>query len=376
MRFSATSLLITLIFTTLLVVILQLILTHRKVYRTLRLDFLLAFVTIILLRLFLPVEFAFTHTIASHWLLPNLYKFNETVLFSFQQTIVTVRFLLITVWTVGALIMLAWNIRMMLKVHSFSKKLSKKIATATLKEQPITVYRRIPVYQIDHLGSPFVIGIRHPKIIISRQTLAAEELKYILQHEYLHIVNHDILKKYLAALLTCLYWWFIPIYFLKQQVSLIIEMNTDQQTIAQCQNSNCFDYTTALVTVSRKLHQKQQMIREDQHLLPHFTIYEQNTLAQRINFLLEGHRVKHTPRWVLLGLVILPIMMTSIIIEPSFQDEDTIRGTYELKQQEGTYLLQEGDQYFLYIDHQRLGKVSQPDHPSLAGIEVRKAEEE
>ena len=60
------------------------------------------------------------------------------------------------------------------------------------------------IYECGSIGSPFVMGIRKPKIYIPFR-LTAEERMMILLHEQCHIRRKDHLVKLLAVLILSVY---------------------------------------------------------------------------------------------------------------------------------------------------------------------------
>lgn len=62
------------------------------------------------------------------------------------------------------------------------------------------------VWLCETVSSPFIIGIRNPRILLP-YTLTEPEKSHILQHERTHIRHHDPFARLLALICVCLHWW-------------------------------------------------------------------------------------------------------------------------------------------------------------------------
>ena len=63
MRFSASSLFITLCISFLLILLLDILLSYKKSYKLFRTDFITVLIVVVVVRMFVPLEFKFTKTI-------------------------------------------------------------------------------------------------------------------------------------------------------------------------------------------------------------------------------------------------------------------------------------------------------------------------
>lgn len=77
MQISISSVLISLASCTVLVLLIQVLLQTRRAYKTFRVGLLYVIVTVASLRLFIPVEFIHTKTLASRHVLPALFEFGR-----------------------------------------------------------------------------------------------------------------------------------------------------------------------------------------------------------------------------------------------------------------------------------------------------------
>ena len=135
------------------------------------------------------------------------------------------------VWMFGFSIMLLWALSSYLSLHH-------KLRTAVLLENN--------VYQSEHVGSPFILGLFRPKIYIPFG-LDETTLKYVLAHEKYHIKRLDhIVKVFAFAILTV--HWFNPICWLAfHLMSKDMEMSCDEKVLSK-ENNVRTEYSTVLLS--------------------------------------------------------------------------------------------------------------------------------
>lgn len=119
------------------------------------------------------------------------------------------------VWLAGAVLVFAC---FLFSATAARQKLKKgkccqnKTVLAELRscQEILNFYREIPVICVSAEGSPFAVGVRNPKIVLpSRlaENLSAEELRYILLHELIHIRRRDTAINILTLVLRAVHWF-------------------------------------------------------------------------------------------------------------------------------------------------------------------------
>lgn len=105
------------------------------------------------------------------------------------------------------------------------------------------------VYLADHIPSPFVMGIFHPKIYLPSQ-LSEEERGYILLHEQTHIRRLDHLIK-LGASLTLAVHWFNPLVWAAFLLFVRdMEMSCDERVLRQMGRDIRAEYSFSLLRLA------------------------------------------------------------------------------------------------------------------------------
>lgn len=365
MHFSISSLFIALCVTCFLIGILNFILTHKKSYRFFRIDILMFLILITILRICLPLELPFTKTIPASLIMNPLSDFLNFSIFENIQIIQ----LLIIVWIVGIIVNLIRYIIKLSKVNHFCyliKNHSKhyKVSELLKKENE----PNLDVYVSSYVSSPMVLGFKK-NILLPNTYFSKQELECILMHEIEHIRNHDILIKNFINLLSIIYWWFFPIYLLRNNIDFFLEIRADYRVTNKLGIDKSLKYAESLLSVQKKLKNPKKMISSN---ISSYIIGEnENILNYRIHYLFDNQYKKKTNKIALCLILLLPILSNAIILEPYYGESSKTNGTYSSEELfENGYLIENNDgSYSLYVE----GKIIPIENPKSiinSGIEV------
>lgn len=357
-----------------LVGVLQLFIVRTRAYGVFRIDFIGGFALVVILRMLLPCEYIDTYTISSHKILPAIYGFLAHTRWTMGGVKVTWFIMLGVIWLIGAVIALT---RLTWQAYHLDKTLGSlpRINAADLElAGPVQIPPRVKLYRINGVTSPFVSGLRHPKLILPSIAIEPTTLTYIMRHEVQHIKNRDVLLKYLISLLVCVYWWFPPMYIFRRQANMIIEMRVDNQIVQRAGKDDYYGYTQSLVTVTKQIQNAAKSPIApalSAALLPQFTMFEQPTLTHRIKFLLTGRKVKRTNRFVLAMVVVLPLIVTSIIFEPDSINPAAAKGTFEINPKKDKIIEYRG-KYYIWAEGKNQGWIKNPHVGILKKLPIEK----
>lgn len=95
------------------------------------------------------------------------------------------------------------------------------------------VKRKIPLKLNDRIGSPMLVGMIRPILVIPSLEASSDNLKYILRHELTHYRRGDILYKWLAQLTKCVHWFNPLVYMISKQIDQSCELSCDE-VIVKC----------------------------------------------------------------------------------------------------------------------------------------------
>ena len=105
------------------------------------------------------------------------------------------------------------------------------------------------IFEVDHIDTPFVVGIFRPKIYLPSD-LGQEKRGYIIEHEQHHIRRFDPLVKLLAYMVLCVYWFSPMIWVAFLFMCRDMEMSCDEAVMKKLGGDIRADYAESLLQLS------------------------------------------------------------------------------------------------------------------------------
>lgn len=377
MTFSISSFLISLGMVFLLTLVLCFILWSRRSLKVIRLDFIVVLFSMIFFRLLLPIEFPTAITLKSTAILPSIHNLLYATL-SVGPLSISVINLFCFLWTSGTIFGLKkvatqhLTLSRVVNTLNFENLLVERIDTRIVHA---IKNEHIQIVQSNVVPAIVTVGVINPRIILPDITgLTDTEMNFILAHEIQHIKNKDIFLKYLLEILVTVYWWFPPVYLLRKQLELVLEMRVDSQVTKLFGDESYFDYAYALVSVSKKsLQLKSSRLNFFRNNVANFIPDSTNILKKRIDFLLDGFEIRKTNRLILTSLFIVPFFFFGIIFEPYNSQSNKLDDTFNIEDIQTGYILEtEEGRFFYYNDGEIIGEVTDTTGPVFKDLPIIK----
>ncbi|MGM9947517.1 M56 family metallopeptidase [Floccifex sp.] len=295
-----------------------------------------------------PIEFPFTKTIPLPVIMNPLMDFlNYELLSQFK-----VMYVLLFIWIIGIVIgCIKWigNIISTKKIKNKMVQYSKKYKMSELLNQEIKP--DYDVYVSDGIPSCMVIGFEKC-IFVPEMDFTQNDIQNILQHEAQHLKQNDILFKQIVNLLTIFYWWFPPVYWLKKNINLYLEIRVDEKTTDSMNEKETLEYAQTLISVQKKMMENDSKISKA--VSSNMIGENKNVLSYRVNYLLNKPIHKKTNKLLLCVLLLLPFVGNSIIFEAYFERSEELEGTYDLEDLvDECYLVEHKDgTYSLFLENE------------------------
>ena len=166
-------------------------------------------------------------------------NFSTNVSIELEQTVDRVQIhmmYMIFIWWMGVFVLLLYAVISYWRLY-------RKVNTAVRYQDNI--------FQSEHVGSPFVLGIIRPRIYLPFN-ITEQNLKHVVSHEQAHIRRKDHWWKPLGFFLLTIHW-FNPLMWLAYVLLCRdIELACDEKVIKELDNEQRADYTQALVVCSVK----------------------------------------------------------------------------------------------------------------------------
>lgn len=213
-----------------------------------------AIISVICLRMTLPVNFPFTYSI-------YIRDFVRPVMDVLSASIADTPFMvfdcLYGIWATGAVIQLCRFLK------------AKKVYTDRIREFIITkesscayLYdfvqkhstKPIKIAVVPMPISPSITGIFKPVLILPEvNDFSQKELTYIFDHELYHYKKHDLILLLLIDIVCCIHWWNPLVYVLKKWFCLAMEITNDQAIMQGRNSADRLDYASLIIKISKKL---------------------------------------------------------------------------------------------------------------------------
>lgn len=137
---------------------------------------------------------------------------NDFYLLAFSSPIMNQFFLaLFIIWAAGILLVLPFRINTWIcfrRIKRGSMMVSKKYRQILQKLcKEMNIRKNISLYEGYGVESPFIFGIKNPKIYLPIRDFSMEELEMVLYHELIHYKQGDTFWKPLFGLLGNIYWF-------------------------------------------------------------------------------------------------------------------------------------------------------------------------
>ncbi len=89
---------------------------------------------------------------------------------------------------------------------------------------------RVELLLCPGVGSPMLMGLLHPRVLLPREDCPEEELRMMLRHELNHYKSGDLWVKGLALGAACLHWFNPLAWLLVRELDRCCELRCDQRT--------------------------------------------------------------------------------------------------------------------------------------------------
>ncbi len=330
------------------------------------------FLALIIARILLPVEFNFTVTLRSRYILTRLQDLMRLEL-EIGGIEITVGQALLVLWVLGAVCKFVIYVgryihlsRVIGKCPGYFKYDVEAMIAQINRE--CGKKGRFQVLLLPGIQTPAVFGLAYPKILMPMINYSEEEMYYILKHEMLHYYHHDMLVKILCEFIGIIYWWNPVVFLLNQLIARVLEIRVD--AILTSRFSEC-EKTSYLECIVKSMRAGKQ---EKKELMITFAAQKEEVMKQRFRCICENHWQRKSWKHTFLTICscLLFLMTISVVMEPDY-DAD-IPGTFDCPTPENAYLVRKEVGYLIYVDGEFVGEALEISEP-LADIKIYRGDQ-
>lgn len=323
------------------------------------------------IRLFVPVEFAFAKVVHSRIILPKMIRFLNPPLFTIWDITITVNFLLLLIWAFGTIFLLA---KTMVQLIYFKKLCNSISPESELLNHRISFLmdkivgtkcwnKKVKVIPTSFVNTPLLVGFFHCVIYLPDLPFTDLDLEYILRHELTHYRQKDLWIKLLLQLIYSILWWNPFLYFLKREINHLLELKSDFILAKQLTEEERTEY---LETIFKVLKQQSKM-KQDQNLsqvgIGFVSHKKRKKIKQRFEFINHYKSMNWLQRFLNYALclfLLLSFCCSFFFLVQPYMDSPSIQNDCDILtiNKDTSYLLDNKDgSYSLYQDGRYIVKV-------------------
>lgn len=331
------------------------------------------FLTIIVARMLLPVEFGFMITFYSEHIMTWL-RDVRLLEISVGEYGITINQILLFLWIAGAVcrfFIKVWEhfyfIHVVGRCPNYYGHHIEDIVNRINREYGKEA--RFKVLFVPDIHTPAILGLLHPRILIPPADYTEREIYYILKHEMLHYYHHDMLVKILCEILCTVYWWNPAVFLLRRLIERVLEIRVDCLLTSGFSKDEKISYLECLVKSMKAGGQK------DSNMIITFTAQKGSAMKQRFCCIWENHWMERGKKGALIASVSCLMFLVSIsfVVEADYGSD--IPGTFSYPNPETSFLIEKEGSYKVYIDGEYLGDVYEITEP-ITELKIYKSKED
>ena len=341
MHFSLSSVLMSVLFSNIMLVILYVIFRKTDFMIHIGRKLLTLFLIITLLRFLFPLELPITRNILLPEWPSRFLIFAKKLFFSIWGIPVSIWRILLAIWAAGALIGI---MRLICSYTRYCHDLPLRCTDVTYQEPYASTIRKIceerkrknhfRICLMEDEPLPMIHGLITPTIHLPAQmNLTDQELYYVLSHEASHYFHGDLWLKMLLQLLCIAYWWNPFVHLLEDSFETILEIHVDSYITRSPDRQRSYEYLNCLLSIEKSITAKPNVVAAPTLFLVTSGIAvrknksRDTVLQQRFHMMLESSARKLNWTQILCLVLItgLYIFSTLFIFEPHYMSPNKLK---------------------------------------------------
>lgn len=169
-------------------------------------------------------------------------------------------------WAAVGIILLLW---FSFRYWRAVRRMTQSLARDPLAEEILQSIRKesrrslkVQVFRSERASTPMGVGIFRRKIILPCGDIPQRELEYILRHEYTHFLHGDLWVKLLTQVYCCLFWWNPLVYLLRRDLPQILEIRCDMAVTKDYTVSQKAEYLQTIVNSLKRMGKERDTSRQ------------------------------------------------------------------------------------------------------------------
>ena len=308
------------------------------------------------LRFFAIFELPFAKVITSKVLLTGFRSFMNGTAFEINGLAVTWTTVAIIIWFVVTALFLFRIAIGIIKQKSYIKNLSGNAKDSLQAEMLLNkisdetgTRRGFRVVVSDNIRIPMITGFFVPTVLLPGFELDEEDMENVLRHEWGHHLHRDIWIKLFVNIFCSVFWWNPLVYILRTNLDFILEIHCDSTATKDFNEHERVGYIKSVYKVIKISNENKINVTTNTVALS--STSNSNRLQKRFDIFLSGRRKLSRLAKAVMCVALCALMLLSyaFIIQPEGYPDD-LDGEFMVISPENSYILKDGDSYYLYVD--------------------------
>ena len=208
--------------------------------------------------------------------------------------------ILSVIWLAGLLLCFGFFAVSYIKCYRefrFSLPVENDILEAWKEKHPLK--RSLSIRQTETIAAPLSYGVIRPVILMPKNTEWKNiyQLRYVLEHEYVHIRRLDMLTKLIMIAAVCIHWFNPLVWVMYIRFNSALELSCDETVVRRFGMDIKSVYATALISMEEK----------KSGLTPLCNSFSKNAIEERIRAIMK---IKKTSKFAVMISAVLVICVT------------------------------------------------------------------
>lgn len=208
--------------------------------------------------------------------------------------------ILSVIWLAGLLLCFGFFAVSYIKCYRefrFSLPVENDILEAWKEKHPLK--RSLSIRQTETIAAPLSYGVIRPVILMPKNTEWKNiyQLRYVLEHEYVHIRRLDMLTKLIMIAAVCIHWFNPLVWVMYILFNRDLELSCDETVVRRFGMNIKSVYATALISMEEK----------KSGLTPLCNSFSKNAIEERIRAIMK---IKKTSKFAVMISAVLVIGVT------------------------------------------------------------------
>ena len=208
--------------------------------------------------------------------------------------------ILSVIWLAGLLLCFGFFAVSYIKCYRefrFSLPVENDILEAWKEKHPLK--RSLSILQTETIAAPLSYGVIRPVILMPKNTEWKNiyQLRYVLEHEYVHIRRLDMLTKLIMIAAVCIHWFNPLVWVMYILFNRDLELSCDETVVRRFGMDIKSVYATALISMEEK----------KSGLTPLCNSFSKNAIEERIRAIMK---IKKTSKFAVMISAVLVIGVT------------------------------------------------------------------